>query len=61
MTVQRPLNSSISAMSLRISGVIVMFLMPCMADTHFHPFLSIYYPKDKEISILTCLQPFNIQ
>jgi hypothetical protein len=22
-----------------------MFLMPCMADTHFHPFLSISYPK----------------
>jgi hypothetical protein len=30
MTFQRPLNSSISAMSLRISGVIVMFLMLCM-------------------------------
>jgi hypothetical protein len=38
MTVQRPLNSSISAMSLRISGVIVMLVMRCLADIHFHPF-----------------------
>ncbi len=41
MTFQRPLNSSISAMSLRISGVIVMFLISCMREisifTHFYP------------------------
>jgi hypothetical protein len=40
MTVQRPLNSSISAMSLSISGVIVMFLISCMSDIHFHPFIA---------------------
>jgi hypothetical protein len=40
MTVQRPLNSSISAMSLRISGVIVMFFISCMTDIHFHPFIA---------------------
>jgi hypothetical protein len=44
MTVQRPLNSSISAMSLRISGVIAMLLMRCMANTHFHPFIAILHP-----------------
>src|SRR5689334_13416864 len=44
MTVQRPLNSSISAMSLSISGVIVMFLISCMSDIHFHPFISDSYP-----------------
>jgi len=42
MTFQRPLNSSISAMSLRISGVIVMFLISCMGAisifTHLYPF-----------------------
>jgi len=30
MTFQRPLNSSMSATSLRTSGVIVMFLISCM-------------------------------
>jgi hypothetical protein len=44
MTVQRPLNSSISAMSLRISGVIVMLVMRCMAYIHFHPFLDVLHP-----------------
>jgi len=44
MTVQRPLNSSISAMSFRISGVIVMLVMRCMADIHFHPFIAVSHP-----------------
>jgi len=44
MTVQRPLNSSISAMSLRISGVIVMLVMRYMADIHFHPFIAALHP-----------------
>src|SRR6266404_7898620 len=40
ITFQRPLNSSISAMSFRISGVIVMFLISwgrISIYTHFHP------------------------
>jgi hypothetical protein len=32
MTFQRPLNSSISAMSFRISGLILMFLMACTGN-----------------------------
>jgi hypothetical protein len=51
MTFQRPLNSSISAMSLRISGVIVMFLILCMGDIHFQPFLSVSYPKARKYPI----------
>src|SRR6266852_5706667 len=44
---QRPLNSSISAMSFRISGVMVMFFISCMIG---YPFLSIstrFLPKGK--------------
>jgi hypothetical protein len=41
MTFQRPLNSSISAMSLRISGVIVMFVISGIGYisifTHLYP------------------------
>jgi hypothetical protein len=44
MTFQRPLNSSISAMSLRNSGVIVMLVMRCMAGTYFHPFIAVSHP-----------------
>jgi len=39
MTVQRPLNSSISAMSLSIAGVIVMFLIR-WPIIHFHPIIA---------------------
>jgi hypothetical protein len=49
MTVQRPLNSSISAMSLRISGVIVMLVMRCLADIHFHPFIAVLHPIQANI------------
>jgi hypothetical protein len=38
MTLQRPLNSSISATSLSISGVIVMCLISCMTNIHSYPF-----------------------
>ena len=43
ITYQRPLNSSISAMSFRISGVIVMFLISwarISIYTHFYPIAS---------------------
>lgn len=59
ITFQRPLNSSISAMSFRISGVIVMSLIPWVwisIYTHFHP---IAIPR-QEISIYTHLCPFRI-
>jgi hypothetical protein len=59
MTVQRPLNSSISAMSLRISGVMVMFLIACMRSIHFYPFIPNYYPNATGISIFTRFNPFR--
>jgi len=61
MTFQRPLNSSIAAMSLRISGVIVMLLVSYMGNIHLHPFFSHSLADGKKISIHTHLYPFSIQ
>ena len=44
-TFQRPLNSSISAMSFRISAVIVMFLDFVGADIHLYPLSPDRYPR----------------
>jgi hypothetical protein len=60
MTFQRPLNSSISEMSLRISGVMVMFLMSSIGDIHFHPFLPNSLPNGRKypfIPIFTLSRP----
>jgi len=57
ITFQRPLNSSISAMSLRISGVMVTFLISWVRIsiyTHFYPVPNQW----QALSILTRLHPF---
>lgn len=54
-TVQRPLNSSISAMSLSISGVMLIILISCIINIHFHPFIAESHP----ISVFTHFHPFG--
>jgi hypothetical protein len=51
MTFQRPLNSSISAMSLRISEVIVIFVILGIGHIHFHPFIPNSRPSQENIHL----------
>src|SRR6266481_9437566 len=55
---QRPLNSSISAISFRISGVIVMFLISCMIGYPFLPIFTRFLQAGKRISIYIHFHPF---
>ena len=58
---QRPLNSSISAMSFRISGVMVMFFISCMIGYPFLPIFTRFLRAGKQISIYIHFHPFLTQ